>query len=199
MPQPSTRSNPVRLVLTGGLGAGKSTAARRFRELGAVVIEADRVGHEVLAPDGEASGPVAARWPQVVRAGRIDRAVLARVVFADAEELSALEAITHPAIRAEIARRVHDAGTRPVVVETPVSAVLPEDEWVIVVVAASLATRLLRAVDRGLSADDAAARASHQPSDAEWSALGDHVLVNDGNVDDLRSAVDALWMVLHRP
>ena len=199
MPQPSTRPNPLRLVLTGGLGAGKSTAARRFRELGAVVIEADRVGHEVLAPDGEAHRRAAARWPEAVRSGRIDRALLARLVFADAEELSSLEAITHPAIRAEIARRVHGAGTRPVVVETPVSAVLPEDGWLVVVVAAPLRTRLLRAVDRGLTADDAAARASHQPSDTEWSALADHVLVNDGTVDDLRAAVDALWVALHRP
>ena len=98
-------SAQVLLVLSGGIGSGKSTVGRRLAERGMAVIDADEVGHRVLEPDGAAFDEVAQRWPEVVSEDSIDRTALGRVVFGDAAQLRELEAITHPAIRAEIESR----------------------------------------------------------------------------------------------
>ncbi|UCG41653.1 MAG: dephospho-CoA kinase, partial [Acidimicrobiia bacterium] len=71
------------LVLTGGIGSGKSTVAGILAARGADVIEADRLGHAVLAPDGAAHAAVVERWPEVATGGAIDRRALGRIVFGD--------------------------------------------------------------------------------------------------------------------
>jgi dephospho-CoA kinase len=193
MPIPSTGSSPLRIVVMGGIGAGKSTVTGRFAALGATVIEADRLGHDVLEPGGAAFEPVAARWPETVVDGRVDRAALAEIVFRDNDELRALEAITHPAIATEIARRADAAGQSPVVVELPVEAALVGDEWIRVAVIAPWEIRLSRAVRRGFDAADVERRAAAQPSAARWRDLANRVIVNDGGLDALYAQVDALW------
>ena len=112
MEGPST-AQPVRIVVVGGIGAGKSTVLARFEELGAMIVETDRIGHDVLEPWGSAFSAVAERWPEVVVDAQIDRSALAAIVFNDADALAELEAISHPAIAREIARRSEDAGDRP--------------------------------------------------------------------------------------
>ncbi|MGH8949214.1 MAG: dephospho-CoA kinase, partial [Acidimicrobiia bacterium] len=87
-------SSDGRWLITGGIGSGKSEVRRLLAERGIRTVDADAVGHAVLA--GEGLSPVADRWPDVVLEGQIDRKALARIVFADAGELRALEAITHP-------------------------------------------------------------------------------------------------------
>jgi dephospho-CoA kinase len=176
----------------GGIGAGKTTVTQRLGELGATAIEADRIGHEVLEPGGAAHAAVASRWPQVVVDGRIDRASLAAVVFTDHEQLAELEALTHPAIREEIARRVESI-EGPVVVEVPVTADLVGPGWIRLAVVAPWEQRLARAVARGADRADIEQRATAQPRDPEWTAAADHVIVNDGSPEELVAAVDALW------
>ena len=90
--------------LTGGIGAGKSTAAARFAELGAAVIDVDAIGREVLEPGGRAEGGVINVFgPGILNDhGRIDRAKVAAVVFGRPDRLAALEAVSHPAINAEL-------------------------------------------------------------------------------------------------
>ena len=93
----------MRIVgLTGGIGAGKSAASEMFRRHGAEVIDVDGLGRDVLEPGGGAYEAVITRFGEriVAPGGQIDRAALAGIVFADREDLDALEAISHPATRA---------------------------------------------------------------------------------------------------
>ncbi|MBT8208702.1 MAG: dephospho-CoA kinase, partial [Acidimicrobiia bacterium] len=144
-------------------------------------------------PWGSAFGAVAERWPEVVVAAAIDRSALAAIVFQDAEALRELEAISHPAIAREIARRSEDAGDRPVAVELPVEADLVGPGWTRVAVIAPVAMRLDRAEARGMDRADAANRAGQQLADEAWVASADEVIVNDGSIEQLIAEVDALW------
>jgi dephospho-CoA kinase len=178
-------SGTLRLVVTGGIGAGKSTAARILADLGATVIDADRIGHQLLA--GSSFEALARRWPSVVVDGRIDRSRLAEIVFSDESELRELEAITHPVIRGEIARRVAEApGDRPVVVEISVPVPMVGGEWTTVVIDAPDDVRYSRLLDRGMDPGDIRARMAQQPSREDWQGLGDVVIDNSGSENDLR-------------
>ena len=192
--------------LTGGIGAGKSTVADRFRHRGAVVIDVDRLGRDVLEPGGTAAGDVIARFgDRVVADGRIDRAALAAVVFADPDELAALEAISHPAINREIDRRLDEIAAADddavvvldmaILVGSRLGRDLPSGRGydTVVVVHAPEAVRVERLVSmRGMSVDDARARIAAQPSDDERDAVADHIVVNDGSLDELDDAVARL-------
>ena len=96
----------VRVLLTGGIGAGKSSVGELLRARGALVIDADEIGHQVLEPGGEAFDRVAETWPSVVVDGVIDRRKLADIVFGDPVELRRLEEFTHGAIREKISRTI---------------------------------------------------------------------------------------------
>lgn len=182
-----------RVLLSGPIGAGKSAAAEILARRSAVVIEADRLGHAVLEPDGEAHAAVALRWPQTVARGRIDRAALADIVFADPGELSALEALTHPHIGARIEHLAAEAGDRLVVVELPLMRSIAGNGWHRLVVVAPAAERFARAVARGMAPDDVRRRMSSQPGDESWTSRADTVIVNDGDLHDLESALDDWW------
>ena len=195
--------------LTGGIGAGKSTAAARFGELGAAVIDVDAIGRDVLAPGGRAEqGVVAAFGPGILdERGRIDRAKVAAEVFANPDRLAALESISHPAINAELDALLRELAGRG---ETQVTvldmAVLAESRLgrldsgrgytEVVVVEAPEAVRLPRLIERGLTEEQARARMASQASDAERRALADHVIVNDRSPGELKAAVDRVWAAL---
>lgn len=199
MASPSISPVPARLLVLGGIGAGKSTVLRRLGELGAVIIEADGIGHRLLEPQGAAYGAVSARWPDAVRGGVIDRAALGAVVFADPGELRHLEAITHPLIRAEIERcaRVHASDV--VATELPILAPLVGAEWVRVLVDAPKSLRLERAMRRGVRRLDVEARMNVQPTRSQWLGETDHVLTNEGSVEALYQQVDRFWTRLVKP
>lgn len=163
---------------------------------GAFVIRADEVGHAVLERGGGAYAAVAARWPGCVVDGRIDRARLARVVFSDREELAALEAITHPAIGRLILSEIEGVGDRPVVVEIPVHASFIDPRWIRVLVDTPESVRVERAMKRGADADDVANRMAAQPTRRERLAWADHVVENEGTLDELALRVDELWGAL---
>ncbi|MEX1006128.1 MAG: dephospho-CoA kinase [Acidimicrobiia bacterium] len=182
-------------VVTGGIGSGKSTIRRTLEELGAVTIDADRIGHAVLEPGGTTFDAVAERWPQVVTDdGLIDRAALGGIVFADPDELHELEAITHPAIGAGIGRRIDDAGDRVVVVEISVPKDLVGAGWLQTVVA-DLPTdeRRQRLIDRGMEPEDVDRRMASQPSRDGWRARGRWVISTSGTRDQVAERVHRLW------
>jgi len=185
-----------RVIVSGGIASGKSTVSRIMGDLGAVVIDADEIGHEMLAPGGPVFEEVRRRWPQVVVDGLIDRRRLAAVAFADSEALARLEAITHPAIGARIGELVDAAGDRDVVVEVPVVEDLPGDGWTRVVIDADPALRAERAVSGGFEEEDVHRRMTAQPGRDVWLASADHVIVNDGDLMTLRSLVEDLWREL---
>ncbi len=187
------------VLLSGGIGAGKSEVGRRLAAMGAEVIDADRVGHEVLEPGGEAHSAVTDRWPEVVEDGRVDRAALGRIVFADPEELRALEAISHPAIAARIAARVAASERPVVVVELPLTVDLFGAGWDRVVVDAPDDVRRWRLVARGMAPADIDARIAAQPDRAEWRDAADYVVDNAAGLDALAGEVEALWEWLTAP
>lgn len=193
-------TDPVlRIGLTGGIGAGKSEVARRLAFHGAVVIDADQLAREVVAPGTDG-------WREVVEAfgdtvldptGALDRAALARTVFADAAARQRLEAIIHPRVRARTAELTRAAPADAVVVnDVPllVEAGLAATYHLVVVVEAAEAVRLARLVrDRPISESEARARIRSQASDAQRRAAADVLLRNDGSREQLHAAVDALW------
>ena len=131
----------LRIGLTGGIGSGKSTVARRLGEHGAVVVDADALAREVVGPGEEALTRIRERFGEAVFAadGTLDRPALGRVVFGDPQSLAALEAITHPAIRERTAQRFAEAvaaGVRVGVHDVPLlveGGLAPEYHLVLVV------------------------------------------------------------------
>lgn len=181
-----------RHLLTGGIGSGKSTAATYFEILGAFVVSADRIGHDVIAPGGAAHDAVVGRFPDSVVDGVVDRPRLAAHVFAARGELQVLEAITHPAIRARIHDIVHGvAGV--VMVEVPLIADFLGPGWKRIVVDAPEAVRLERLLARGMSRQDAEARMAAQPTRGEWLESADLVVDNRGDLIDLEGECRFVW------
>lgn len=189
----------LRVGLTGGTGAGKSTVAARLAELGARVIDADVLARRVLEPGTPGLAEVVATFgPEVLGAGGVlDRAALGRVVFADPELRRSLEGITHPRI---------SALTRELVARTPDDSVVVHDVpllveksmadryHLVVVVDAPAESRVDRLVaNRGMSADDAEARVRAQAGEAERRAAADVWLDNRRDREALLATVDDLW------
>jgi dephospho-CoA kinase len=188
------KAEPTRVLLSGGIGSGKTSAGELLTELGALVIDADRVGHEVL--EAEAFASVAGRWPQAVRQGAIDRRRLAELVFDDPAELAALEDMTHAAIRRRIEELVSRADEPVVVVQLPVLTDLLGEGWIRVVVDAPEAVRQARLEDRGMSGEDIRRRMAAQPERQQWRAAADYILDNSGDRDELRREIEQLWQWL---
>lgn len=190
---------PRVIGLTGGIGVGKSTVAAELARLGATIVDCDHLGRVVVEPDGRAFSPLVERFGTGVLQpdGTLDRAELASVVFADAEALADLNAITHPAIDREIAEAIAAATTPVVVLDM---AVLVESDLgagqydEVLVVEAPIEDRLARlARDRQMPEDQARARMASQADDEARRAVADHVLVNDGDLEQLVAAVERFW------
>jgi dephospho-CoA kinase len=199
-----TRRTASVVGLTGGIGSGKSTVAAMLGALGAFVIDCDGLGRQVIEPHGRAYARVVERFgPGIVRDdGQIDRGALAAIVFRDEDELAALNAISHPAIDAEIAERIADASADQLVVLD--MAVLVETDLgagqydTVVVVETPLDVRLTRLEQRGMTEDDARARIASQATDDQRRAVADYVIDNGGDIGDLRDEVATLWDELTR-
>jgi dephospho-CoA kinase len=189
----------VQIGVTGGIGSGKSSAARRFGQLGALVIDADEVAREVVEPGTDGLAAVAAEFgPQVLDGqGRLDRAALARIVFADEDARARLNAILHPRIRARVAERIAAAPPGTVVVQDVpllVETGQAPSYDLVVVVETPVELRLERlARDRGMPAEEARSRMATQATDEQRRAVAGVVIVNDGTLDDLRAKVDEIW------
>lgn len=186
--------------LTGGIGTGKTTAAKILASLGAVVVDCDQVGRDVATSNGAAFDGIVERFGTgIVGAdGELDRAALGAIVFNDPAALSDLNGITHPAMDAAIGRAIAAAPPGSVVVLD--MAVLVESNLGagqyehVLVIESPVDQRLARlAEQRGMSADDARARIASQASDGERRAVADQVIVNAGGHDHLQIALTEWW------
>lgn len=190
--------------LTGGIGSGKTTVANLLAARGAHVIDCDGLGRLVAEPDGRAHAGMVQRFGTGVVApdGRIDRPALAKIVFKDAGALADLNAITHPAIDAEILDRLAALPDDAIVVLD--MAVLTESNLgkgiyqFVVVVEADPDGRVERLIARGHTEADARARMASQATDAQRRAIADAVVHNRGDLASLEREVDALWARLVR-
>lgn len=211
----------LRVALTGGLGSGKSTAAKRFAELGAHVLYADEIGRGLMQPGEAVYEQILERFGAGVLAdaGQLDRVALARLAFGDGR-IEELNAIVHPATISRQAELMAEIATRdPDAVVMVESALVFETKYGgaegwhkrfdrIILVRASAAVKVARFVARmsgGAVLDEAARRELEgdarrrmaQQLDDDWKAeRSDYVLVNDGAVEGLIAQVDELWPAL---
>jgi dephospho-CoA kinase len=193
-------SGPVLLVgLTGGIGSGKSTVSAMLADRGAVVIDADAITRSLQQPGTEVFDAIVERFgDSVVQAdGALDRAAIAAIVFNDDQAREDLEAIVHPAVGAEMVRRLGEEAETDHVVVYDVPLLVEKGRKgfaAVVVVDVDPDIAVERLVDqRGMSEADARARIAKQVSRQERLAAADRVIDNSGSFADLARAVDDLW------
>jgi dephospho-CoA kinase len=190
-----------RLVgLTGGIGSGKSTVAGLLAGKGATVVDADQVARSVVEPGQPALEKLVERFGEGIldETGRLDRAKLAGIAFADDDGRKALGEITWPAIGEEFERQIREAPDDavvvcdvPLLVESKAAAARPY--VAVVVVEAPLDLRLERLEHRGVPRDDAQRRMAAQATDAERREVATHVIDNGGDLESLARQVDEVW------
>lgn len=190
------------IALTGGIAAGKSTIARRLAHHGAVIVDADQIVRDVQAPGSPVLQRIADRFGAdlITAQGALDRAALGARVFGHPQLLDELNAIVHPAVRAESQRRfaeAFDADADAVVVyDVPLLVEARTDgPWDLIVVAdAPEQVRRRRLVEvRGMSEADAAARLASQASDADRRAIADVLIDTSGSMEQTVRQTDELW------
>jgi dephospho-CoA kinase len=191
--------------LTGGIASGKSTVDVIFEELGARVIDADRIVHRLLAADGAAAGPVLAAFGSAVAGadGGVDRRALGAIVFADPEARQRLEWIVHPLVTAEIGRLLaghREQPTAPIVI---VDAALLVESGAdrmfdgLIVVTCSEESQIARlAASRGLGREEAVRRIRAQASSEVKAARADFRIDNDGPLERTRERVREVYALL---
>jgi dephospho-CoA kinase len=197
---------PFRVGLTGGIASGKSLVAGMLRDLGAAVVDADRIAREVVAPGGPAhDGVVRAFGPAVVRPdGTLDRQALAARIFADPAARRQLNALTHPHVRrrmAEEAARLAAGGAGVIVFDIPLLLDTTDGRDLglegILVVSADDEVRVRRLMARdGLSEEEARRRLAAQMPLRDKVARADWVIDNSGAPEETRRQVERVWAVV---
>lgn len=185
------------IALTGGIGSGKSTVARRWVELGATEIDADVLAREVVAPGSTGLSLVAEQFgPEVLAAdGTLDRAALAKIAFSSEENRKLLESILHPLIQQLALEKVEGLSgvivyTIPLFVES--NSKLKFDK--VVTISCDEAVRVKRLVEsRGMSEGEAISRISAQASDAQREAVSDIVIDSNCTMAELVSRADSVF------
>jgi dephospho-CoA kinase len=191
----------VRVGLTGGIASGKSLVAAELAARGAVIIDADVLAREVVEPGTSGLAAISERFgTQVLIDGRLNRARLADIVFADPAARGDLERIIHPAVRTRAAELEAAAGSAAVVVHVIpllVETGQQENFDLVVTVDVDQETQIQRLMARnGLSRTEAEARIAAQASREDRRNAADVVLNNSGSLAQLNDQIDALWTVL---
>ena len=191
------------LLITGGIGSGKSEAARYFAHRGAYVVDADHVAADLLGVSSPLLSALTGGFgPGILTdQGELDRGELARVAFASDEATARLNCIVHPAVLAELDKlfahlAAHSPPPAVVVLVVPLLAEVPETARFaekVLAIEAPEQIRVERAVNRGLTYQDAWARMSRQAQDSERAALADRVVVNDGSLDAFFASLGEVW------
>lgn len=187
--------------LTGGIACGKSAVSARLAEKGAIIVDADQIAREVLAPHSEGLKQVIKQWGEDIlnEQGELDRGKLGTLVFSDAQARKVLESITHPLIAQESQNQIAKAQTlaAPLIVYDAallIEAGRAEHFRPLVVVTTTEAIQQARIEARdGLSAEQAHARVKAQLSLKEKEALADYVIYNDRDWQHLEQQIDELW------
>lgn len=193
--------------LTGGIGAGKTSLSEALARRGAVVIDVDGLGRQVIGHGGSAVAAVVERFGESVRSsdGDIDRARLAEIVFGDEGALADLTGISHPAINDLIDETIDKLGPESIIVLD--MAVLVESSLgydnrhryeLVIVIEADRDQRLIRLQDRGMTTEDALARMEAQATDEERRGAAQFIVTNGGSIEDLNTTAGEIWSELQR-
>ena len=189
----------IRIGLTGGIGSGKSTVATMLAERGAVIIDADQISRELVEPGGEALAALVTEFgPRILQEnGSLSRGELAALAFSEPEATARLNAIMHPLIREESARRLSEAPQAPAVVyDMPLLVETGQQDLVDLVVVADVPeeVQLDRAIRlRGLDPVDVRRRMEVQASREVRLAAADVVIDNSGDLAQTQAQVSRLW------
>ncbi len=189
--------------LTGGIGAGKSTVAQFFAELGALVIDADQLARMAIERGSDGFADVMLRFgDDVIVNGDIDRKKLAEIVFSDPQARKDLEAIIHPRVQALFAEAVADLDIDdiliyeiPLLVETGAAAKFDY----IITVESDIELRKARLLKKGLYISQIEKRMASQVTPEAREAIADKVIRNDGDEDSLLRQVENLWEGVLQP
>ena len=199
------------VALTGGIGAGKTTAARHFQSRGAVVIDMDEAARRLLEPGTEVHDRIVEEFGDQILDGdgRIDRAKLADVAFASPEDSARLNGIVHPALACDILPGLTEMGLLlnppplvvmdiPMLVEAQVFAEISD---IVLTISAPEDMRVARTVARGMDEADVRRRIACQASEEDRILLADEVIVNVGTQEDFIAELDRFWdeVVVNEP
>jgi dephospho-CoA kinase len=193
--------SPAVLVigLTGGIGSGKSTVSAALARRGAEVVDADAIVRDVQAPGTPVLAAMVERFgPGILtERGELDRQAVADIVFYDGDALAVLNAIVHPAVGAELVRRLEDAAGRDgvLILDVPLLVESGRDDMAATIVVDTdpdvAVARLVQ--HRGFTETDARARMARQATRDERLARADFVITNDGAPSELDPQIDACW------
>ncbi len=195
---------PYLIGLTGNIATGKTTVGEMLVELGAELIDADKVARQVMEPGGPAYEPVVAAFGSDILnpEGTIDRTALGRIVFNDPEALTRLEAIVHPPTIAAVEARQLVSPAPAVVVEAIklIESSMAEDCDTLWVTTCPRQVQLERLVEsRGMDREDALQRIEAQPPQAEKLARADAIIHTAGPLRQTRAQVSSYWRILVLP
>jgi dephospho-CoA kinase len=191
------------LAVTGGIGSGKTTAARLFGDLGATVIDLDDLAKRLIAAGGPLVDPVVAVFgPEILGPdGGVDNKALAKLAFASPEAARRLDAIVHPGVYAAVTGALDLLADMPespsvVVLDIPLLAEAPEFfDFIdgVLLISSVEEARVARLTARGMSEADVRARMALQASDAERRAIADYVADNDGTIQSFEAELVDFW------
>jgi dephospho-CoA kinase len=183
--------------LTGGIGAGKSTVANMFAQLGALTIDADQLARQAIEKGSPGFDEVISTFGEdILSDGEIDRQRLGSIVFRDSSKRKELESIIHPRVQEALALKIKSLSPGdiliyeiPLLVETGAAGKFDY----IITVESDIENRLDRLFERGLEEDEAQRRIAAQASQSERESVADYVVVNDGERADLFADVARVW------
>ncbi|CAB4546314.1 MAG: dephospho-CoA kinase [Actinobacteria bacterium] len=183
--------------LTGGIGAGKSTVANMFAQLGALTIDADQLARQAIEPGSSGFDEVVAAFgEEIVADGDIDRQKLGKIVFKDAAKRKQLEAIVHPRVQEALAAKIKTLSPGDILIyEIPLlveSGAADRFDYIITV-ESDIENRLDRLFERGLDEDEAERRIAAQATPAQREAVANRVIINDGVRADLFAECARIW------
>ena len=183
--------------LTGGIGAGKSTVANMFSQLGALVVDADKLSREAIEPGTSGFDEVISTFGEkILTDGDIDRQKLGEIVFKDAKERKKLESIVHPRVQEALALRIKALSPGDILIyEIPllVETGAAEKFDYIITVESDIENRLDRLFERGMDEDEAERRIAAQASQTQREAVADRVIINDGDRAELFAECARIW------
>ena len=196
---------PYIVGLTGGIGSGKSTVSSMLADRGAIVIDADAIVRELQRSGTDVFREIVEVFgPEIVGAdGELDRPKLASIVFADQEKRNVLTSIVWPKVGERVVAALAEAPSDAIVIlDVPLMAETPHgsrrNAEAVIVVDASKESQLRHLAEKGIAPADAEARMAAQASREDRLKIADHVLTNDGSLNDLAAQVEALWSVLQQ-
>ena len=186
------------IALTGGIGAGKSSAGSLLARLGAIHISADQLAREILERGEEGYNQVLAHFgDQILVNGAIDRKLLAEIVFRDPEKRNQLEKITHPLIQERFKEiRSSLPPSSVIVYEIPLlveKSARISDFDVILAIETEAEIRIARLAERGFTRQQVQGRMASQSTDVERRAIAHHVIENNGDKEELLRSLEQWW------